>query len=550
MRSMLDALTPESGLWFEFILDATFKVILVVGLAMIVLLIWKKASYAMRHLVLILTLISILIIPLLSFILPEWEISLFPSSFSPGKGIMLEGETMQSPQTSLTSSAMLSSVPHINKGEAADKRINWPAWLLLLWSAGTLCFSTRFLAGLIGTHMILRRGKPVRDREFRHLASIYARRLDLRRKIWLLESGKVVIPMTCGWLKPTVVIPEEALSWPDKRKEIVLLHEFAHIKRGDYLTSVLSFTASIFYWFNPLVWIIVRRLYLERERASDTFVLASGMRASEYASHLLEIAKRLSSVRWLSPVGIALTKKSNLEERIMSILKNKEPFKSIKKTTLFMVIFLSLGFIIPVASLHTWAQEEEKAEKVEKQEETTQDVEPSTKEEIKKTLKDFYYCIESLDISGAIDFFAELEDFKEKDKYPLIIISKSDEGGNVWLASLGKGTWKKIKVDSKVNSVTKKGNVYIVNEDLAIVGLNTNEKHNIKVEKPGHCLILLKEDGQWKIKEMEKGHLVINSADEKEGVKKVGVVINKDGVNCIILAVNPKVVMKLKEKDK
>ena len=48
--------------------------------------------------------------------------------------------------------------------------------------------------------------------------------------------------------------------------------------------------ACVLFWFNPLVWIGLRRLRLECERACDDAVVHAGARASDYAKELVEIA--------------------------------------------------------------------------------------------------------------------------------------------------------------------------------------------------------------------------------------------------------------------
>jgi len=79
MFPFLNFLVPSSRAWFEFILDMTVKSIFILGVAFIILLIGKRVSFITRHLVLNLAIVSILLIPLFSYILPKWEISLLPT---------------------------------------------------------------------------------------------------------------------------------------------------------------------------------------------------------------------------------------------------------------------------------------------------------------------------------------------------------------------------------------------------------------------------------------------------------------------------------------
>jgi beta-lactamase regulating signal transducer with metallopeptidase domain len=51
--------------------------------------------------------------------------------------------------------------------------------------------------------------------------------------------------------------------------------------------------ACAFYWFNPLIWYAAGRLRVEREQACDDYVLRIGTKPSDYADHLLDIARSM-----------------------------------------------------------------------------------------------------------------------------------------------------------------------------------------------------------------------------------------------------------------
>jgi len=101
-----------------------------------------------------------------------------------------------------------------------------------------------------------------------------------------------------------VLLPKESDEWSTECRWIVMAHELTHVKRRDCLMQALAQLACAVYWFNPLVWFAAWRLRVERELACDDHVLEAGAKASDYASHLVEIANsfgpRIAARRWLS----------------------------------------------------------------------------------------------------------------------------------------------------------------------------------------------------------------------------------------------------------
>ena len=99
------------------------------------------------------------------------------------------------------------------------------------------------------------------------------------------------------------------------------------------------------YWFNPLVWALAWRLRLEREKACDIKVLASGIKPLEYASMLLNMAK----LRIKTPALMAKT--LPLEKRLKEILA----FKGITTTSKYwhnLSIMIMCSLAILLASLN------------------------------------------------------------------------------------------------------------------------------------------------------------------------------------------------------
>jgi beta-lactamase regulating signal transducer with metallopeptidase domain len=80
------------------------------------------------------------------------------------------------------------------------------------------------------------------------------------------------LPAVIGFFKPCIVLPHALLDRPRAEIEHVLLHELAHVRRGDPLTSLVCLVAQIVFWFHPAIWCARWRLATLREMACDRTV--------------------------------------------------------------------------------------------------------------------------------------------------------------------------------------------------------------------------------------------------------------------------------------
>jgi hypothetical protein len=129
--------------------------------------------------------------------------------------------------------------------------------------------------------------------------------------------------VTWGFRQPKVILPASAAGWPDDRIRIVLTHEIAHIRRGDWLVQIVAELLRAVYWFNPLLWIACRRLRLESEHACDDEVMNYGVDGPDYATHLIAVARALNHRRPVWFPAPAMARPSSLERRVRAMLNNR-----------------------------------------------------------------------------------------------------------------------------------------------------------------------------------------------------------------------------------
>jgi beta-lactamase regulating signal transducer with metallopeptidase domain len=126
----------------------------------------------------------------------------------------------------------------------------------LLWVLGVVLSLLMPVVGLSQLFLLARRSRLVDSDDWNCLLQQLRSDLRIRRRVRLLQSSRTKAPLTWGALRPVVLLPAEAVEWPESRRQMVLLHELSHVKRLDWLTQMIGQLASALHWFNPLVWIL------------------------------------------------------------------------------------------------------------------------------------------------------------------------------------------------------------------------------------------------------------------------------------------------------
>lgn len=154
------------------------------------------------------------------------------------------------------------------------------------------------------------------NREWQVALAAAGTRLGCTRRIEIVVSDAVAVPMTWGLLRPVIVVPSVALDWPADQREMVLLHELAHVGAADWFYKLLARLACALYWFHPGVWWLAGSLDADCEIACDDCVIAAGARRSDYAELLVMAADRLLP----ASAALALSSRRGLRARLRSVL--------------------------------------------------------------------------------------------------------------------------------------------------------------------------------------------------------------------------------------
>jgi beta-lactamase regulating signal transducer with metallopeptidase domain len=229
---------------------------------------------------------------------------------------------------------------------------NFGATLVLLaWGSGTLFVIAPLLIAFLERRRLARGAFPVNDRGRIDLFNEVFLQAGLRRKVRVFESPKALIPVTWGTLRPVILLPACAASWSPMRLRMTLAHELAHVKRLDCFAQALARIACALHWFNPLAWKFEREMRLDREQACDDAVLKACGNASDYASHLVEIAGSLRASRLLA--GIPIVRTSQLERRVHALLAKARSRRSPGLAARLVMGTIAIAVVAGVAAQKT-----------------------------------------------------------------------------------------------------------------------------------------------------------------------------------------------------
>jgi len=232
--------------------------------------------------------------------------------------------------------------------ESAVGSLDWGLVLPVVWIAGVFVLLTWILGGLVRAWFLVRSAREVTRGSLAWLFDELCEELEITGWVTLLQTRGSTMPMAWG-IRPRILLPADADEWTDARLRAVLLHELAHVRRRDYLTQLVARLSATINWFNPLVWVAIHRMRVERELACDDQVLRAGSRPSEYASHLLEIARSANGRGLATFGGVAMARRSRLSDRLLAVLDDRRRRASVTPRMAAAAWAGAACFLLPIA---------------------------------------------------------------------------------------------------------------------------------------------------------------------------------------------------------
>jgi TonB family protein len=336
-----------------FLAENAWKATVILGVAFGAALALRRASASLRHLVWSAAVACLVVLPLASLALPPWHAVLPAGS---GIGLMAAAGPADAPLSGVADVPVAAQASP--SGEVAGQRggFSFSAALVAVWAIGFCLVAVRLWIGVRRVNEMTRGARELQGRDWSQASAQLTALLPLRRAVALLRSERVSIPMTAGFWRPVVLLPNDAEEWPAERRWVVLAHELLHVRRADYGLWMLARLACAVYWFHPLVWLAAARLRREAEQACDNGVLGLGAAAPAYAEHLVSLARGWSLARAAELSAMAMAQPSHLENRIRALLDPTRNRREASRRTRLGIAVAAVLTLAPLAAVRAPAQ--------------------------------------------------------------------------------------------------------------------------------------------------------------------------------------------------
>jgi TonB family protein len=169
--------------------------------------------------------------------------------------------------------------------------------------------------------------------------------------VWaeVLLSAEISSPVTFGWRRPVILLPERFPQLSEAMRQAILCHENLHVERRDWLFTMGEELVRAALWFHPAIWWVLAEIQLAREQAVDSGVVEITEARDPYVDALLEMAGARPELD-LVPAPLFLRKR-HLKQRVVEIIRET----TMSKTRWITALAASIVFLAGACWLVTGA---------------------------------------------------------------------------------------------------------------------------------------------------------------------------------------------------
>lgn len=350
---------------------------------------WLRRKPAVAHAMLVVACIGCPVTPLLSLVARQMNLGVLSTEItvdnSKVAGIMTQDRLPETMDAHLESAAK--TIERSNAATPVDARTRTnagtssfvaaparlptakgapPAFLRLrssllsfaatAWTVIALALLVRLIVSFCHGARLARAALPVQSAALRRSLAQAATQTQTAAPVILRKSSWATCPMLWAWGRgPKVVVPETAdadgnstvTGVPPVDWTSVFCHELAHWRRRDHWWTMLANVVVAGWFWNPLAWLVRRKMETLSEEASDDWVVWSGCENTSYADSLLQLTPAFKPGFALP----AVRRPSTLGRRIKRLLSNPKvsPRVGLSAASLVLAMAFCIGSSLVLA---------------------------------------------------------------------------------------------------------------------------------------------------------------------------------------------------------
>jgi TonB family protein len=158
------------------------------------------------------------------------------------------------------------------------------------------------------------------------------------------SSSSGMGPVTFGFFRPIVLLPASFVSLEKEAQFGIACHELFHVRRKDWLMTLVEEIVAALFWFHPAFWWLLAQARLAREQIVDAEVVRVTAARESYINALLAMAGSRPALD-LAPAPLFLRRRHLLQR--MQLLVTEVPMSKFR-------LVWSYGLIVAILAAAGW----------------------------------------------------------------------------------------------------------------------------------------------------------------------------------------------------
>jgi beta-lactamase regulating signal transducer with metallopeptidase domain len=236
------------------------------------------------------------------------------------------------------SSSVLPLAPLAIATVTTSHQDSWLPLLATLWAIGSLLLLLRILRDVTSIRRLVRLAETTT--------------LSYDGAVEVRFTGAIVGPCMTGWLRPCVLLPLAAASWPEGTLRAALRHECQHARQRDGLHRFCAALVRACFWWNPAMHALCGIYEAESEVCCDEEAATACSRL-EYGEMLLAHATQIP----LPAFAMSFARRSGLRVRLQRLFETRRASSLLLSTRWLAAWLLILSAAVLMASIRVMPPE-------------------------------------------------------------------------------------------------------------------------------------------------------------------------------------------------